>query len=97
VSRPLQFNFLCHGRDRVTDLVDDGFQRVGRNCESPGPGTNLGWICQADLIANGRMFDALHGGIPWLRINDMQRPSFHFACARLLIRRDGRIFFIKSA
>jgi hypothetical protein len=81
VSRPLQFNFLCHGRDRVTDLVDDGFQRVGRNCESPGPGTNLGWICQADLIANGRMFDALHGGIPWLRINGLQRPSFHFVRA----------------
>jgi hypothetical protein len=88
VGRPLQFNFLGHGRDRVTDLVDDGFQRVSRNCESPGPGTNLGGICQADFIANGRMFDALHGGIPWLRINGMQRSSFHFARSDSLSERN---------
>jgi hypothetical protein len=88
VSRPPQFNFLGYGRDRVTDLVDDRFQRVSRNCKSPGPGTNLDWICQADLIANGRVFDALHGGVPWLGINGMQRPSFQLVCTRPPIRKE---------
>jgi hypothetical protein len=25
------------------------------------------------------MFYAMHGGIPWLRVNGIRRPSFHFA------------------
>jgi hypothetical protein len=34
------------------------------------------------------MFDALHGGIPWLRVNGIERPSFHSGYDRLLQRQD---------
>jgi len=80
---PLKFNFLGYRRDGVADLADSGLQYVGRDPEPPCPGTNLGRIRQIYFVANRRMFDALHGGIPWLRINGIQRPSFHFDRGRL--------------
>ena len=67
VTCPLKFNFLGHGRDGVTHLVDNGLQCIGRYAEPPGPGTKLRRICQVDFIANGWTFYATHGGIPWLR------------------------------
>jgi hypothetical protein len=36
------------------------------------------------------MFDALHGGIPWLRVNGIERPSFHSGYDRLLERQDDK-------
>ena len=77
---PLKFNFLADGRDGVAHLVDNGLQRFSGYAEPPGPGSKLSRICQVDLIANGRMFYAMHGGISRLRINGIRRPSFHFAC-----------------
>ena len=61
-SCPLQFDFLGNCRNGVTDLFDDRLQRISRYIEPPGPGTNLNWLCQVDLVADGRMFDALHDG-----------------------------------
>ena len=63
-SRPLQFNFLGNGRNGITDLVDDRLQCIRGYIEPPGPGTNLNGLRQVDFIADGRMFDSLHDGIP---------------------------------
>jgi hypothetical protein len=73
----LQFNFLGYRCDGVADLSDNALQDVRRNPKPPGPGTKLSRIRQVYLVANWRMFDALHDGTPWLRINGIQRPSFH--------------------
>src|ERR1700738_1263717 len=77
---PLKFDFLGHGRDGVADLVDYDLQCISRYAEPPSPGSKLSRVCQVDLIANGRMFYAMHGGISRRRINGIRRPSFHFAC-----------------
>src|ERR1700704_2001101 len=61
---PLKFNFLGHGPDGVTHLVDNGLQCISGHAEPPGPGSKLSWLCQIDLVAKGRMSDALHGGCP---------------------------------
>ena len=74
----LQFNFLGYRRDGVADLSDNALQYIRRNPKPPGPGTNLSRIRQVYLVANWRMFDALHDGTPWLRINGIRRASFHF-------------------
>jgi hypothetical protein len=80
---PLKLNFLGYRRDRVADLAGNGLQFVGRDPEPPCPRTNMGRIRQIYFVANGRMFDALHGGLPWLRVNGIQRASFHFGRGRL--------------
>jgi len=41
-DRPLEFNFLGDGRDRITDFVDDSLQRVSGYSQPPVPGTNPG-------------------------------------------------------
>src|SRR6266403_3634334 len=64
VTCPLKFNFLGHGRDGVTHLGDNGLQCISGHAEPACPGTKLSWLCQVDLVAKGRMFDALHGGFP---------------------------------
>ena len=68
-TRPLQFNFLGDGRDRITDFVDDSLQRVSGYSQPPVPGANLSRIRHVDFIADRRMFDALHDGVPCCRFN----------------------------
>ena len=84
---PLKFNFLGYRRDGVADLADSGLQYVGRDPEPPCPGTNLGRIRQIYFVSNGRMFDAMHGGVPWLRTNGIHRPSFHFSRGGLFLEK----------
>jgi hypothetical protein len=60
-GRPLQLNFLGHSRDGISGLVDNRLQDIDGYAEPPRPGPNLRWVCEVDLITNGRMFYALHG------------------------------------
>jgi hypothetical protein len=63
---------LGDGRDRITDFVDNGLQRVSGYSEPPVPGTNLSRIRHVYLIADRRMFDALHDGIPCCGFNSQR-------------------------
>jgi hypothetical protein len=73
----LQFNFLGHRCHGVTHLADNGLQRISGNVQPPGPCTDLARIGQVNLVANRRMFDAMHGGIPSLNTNGIRGASFH--------------------
>jgi hypothetical protein len=63
VTRSPKFNFLRHGSNGISHLVDNGPQAIYRHIKPPAPGTQLSWFCQVDFVAKGRMFDALHGGV----------------------------------
>jgi hypothetical protein len=63
----LQFNFFDYRPDGIADLSDNALQCTRRNPEPSRLGTNLSRIRQVYLVANWRMFDALHDGTPWLR------------------------------
>jgi hypothetical protein len=67
-TRPLKFNFFGYGRYGITTLADHRLQCISRYVEPSGPGAYLTCICQIDLIANWRMFDALHGNFPWAQV-----------------------------
>jgi hypothetical protein len=81
----LQLNFLAYRRDRVPHLGGYGFQFIRRHPQPPGPGPNLSRLGHLDLVANRRMFDAMHDGVLRLGINGIQSPSFHFACDRAVM------------
>jgi hypothetical protein len=69
----LKLDFLGHGGDGIPDPAHDNLQCIGRNLEPPGQGTNVSRIRKIDFIAKRRMFDTLHGDIPWLR--DQRQPQ----------------------
>src|SRR3954451_14500816 len=64
-----QFHFLGHSRNRVAHLLDEGLQIIRPDAEPLGPGANLCRIGHVNLVANGRMFDALHGVPPGWEVN----------------------------
>jgi hypothetical protein len=81
---PLKFDLLGHRRDGIADFAGNGSQFAGGNAEPPGPDTDLSRIGQVNLIANGRMFDAMHDGIPSLRTNGVEALRSLPACDRLV-------------